>query len=48
MILENKTAKILYFDNPQKLHLSKICVSIVYPYITLYTVVGDDSFTLWL
>ena len=47
MILENKTAKILDFDNPQKLHPSKICVSTIY-YITLYTVVEADSFTLWL
>ena len=36
MILENKTAKILDFDNPQKLHPSKVCASMVYPYILPY------------
>ena len=36
MILENKTAKILDFDNTQKLYPSKICVSTVYPYILPY------------
>ena len=30
MILENKTAKILGFDHPQKLHPSKICTYMVY------------------
>ena len=37
MILENKIAKILNFDHPQKLHPSKICTCLVV-FLALYLI----------